>query len=121
MGQYHASKQKDCNLQIVTTSSGKSTWNVAFQHSSAWNSVISKKILEYKEQGLISDVYKKWMHSSCTSKSGVTVTNYEFTIKHFGGFIVILSVSFITSFVILLLEHIFFKKKDHTNRYKLKA
>ena len=110
MAQHHASKQKDCILQIVKTSTRKSTWNVASQHGSAWNIVISTKIPEYKEQGLISDVYKKWMHSSCTTKSGVTVTNYEFTIKHFGGFIVILSVSFITSFVILFLEHISYKK-----------
>ena len=112
--------QKDCKLQVVKTNNGKSSWNAAFQKNSPWNKIISRKILEYKEKGFFDDVTKRWIHSSCTSQSTVTLTNHKFKIKDFSGLILVFIVVLIVSIIILLVERLIFKWKTKTSKYSFR-
>ncbi|XP_065053994.1 glutamate receptor ionotropic, NMDA 2B-like [Rhopilema esculentum] len=121
MAQYYAGKQKDCRLKVIPTNHGKGTWNVFFSRGSSWNGLISRKILEYKEKAILASDYERWMHSKCSSETGTTVTNHKFTITHFGGLVVILSLSFLASLVVLMFEKLFFMRKECLQKYSLHA
>ena len=59
--QYHVPQQEDCQLKAIKTTNGQSSWNVACKNNSPWNSMISKKILKYKETGVLDGIMTKWI------------------------------------------------------------
>ena len=54
-------------------------------------------------------------------ETGTTVTNHKFTITHFGGLVMILSLSLLASLVVLMFEKLFFMRKECLQKYSLHA
>ena len=117
VAQYIASKQTDCGLQAIKTNSGKSSWNVAFQKTSPWKEMVSKKILQYKEKGFFDDVTTKWIKTSCTDKSSINLTSQKYKIENFSGLVIIFICLLIVSAIILIIESWIFKWKKKSSSY----
>ena len=105
MAKYWASKQRDCGLRIVKTETGKSSWAIASKKDWSWNHLISQKMLEYKENGVLSDINRKWTNSACTAVGSSESALESFAVEYFGGLIIILIGFIVFSFLLLLVEY----------------
>ena len=102
---YHASKQQGCTMRIINTYNGKGSYALFFQKGSPWKELVSKKILEYRESGILVDFYNRWMQLSCTVETTKTDILESFGIYTFGGLLLILICSFAVTLIFLLLEN----------------
>jgi len=119
--QYHVSQQKDCLLRAIKTSNGQSSWNVAFRKNSPWKNMISKKILEYKEKGLLDDIITRWIKSKCVTQNAVNPTSQKYRIAHFSGLIILLACTVIFSVIVLLFESWASKKITNSSDYSFES
>ena len=101
---YHVSREKGCLLRAIKTSNGEASRNVAFQKCSPWKNIISEKILQYKERGLIDDTKAMWVQTSCLTQNFINPTSHKYRISHFSGLVIFIIVVLIFSMFMVLAE-----------------
>ena len=79
--------------------------------------MISKKILEYKEKGLLDDIMTRWMQSKCITQNAANPTNQKYRIAHFSGLIILFACVSVFSIIVLLTECWISKKIRKASNY----
>ena len=83
--------------------------------------MISKKILEYKEKGLLDDIITRWIKSKCVTQNAVNPTSQKYRIAHFSGLIILLACTVIFSVIVLLFESWASKKITNSSDYSFES
>eukprot|EP00794_Sanderia_malayensis_P015932 gene15932-17533_t len=104
---YFLSKQSECLLKITGQPIGQSGFGLAMQKQSLWRDRFSYEIVRLKEQGVLDDLDKKWLSSGCSDQSGNSFTPQAFSLKYFGGLVLVVSIAFCALLFMLPLEHAF--------------
>ena len=83
--------------------------------------MISKKILEYKEKGLLDDIITRWMQSKCITQNAANPTSQKYRIAHFSGLIIIFACVVVFSTILLLIECWVSKKIGKPTEYSFES
>ena len=66
--------------------------------------MISRKILEYKEKGLLDDIMTKWVQTKCTSQNVVNPKSQRYGITNFSGLVILFTCVLVFSITMLFIE-----------------
>ena len=107
--EWYVSQDNTCDMRLYKDQLMQSGYGIGLRKGHFLRHNIDQQILQYREAGLISQMYDKWTHSLCQDNifaNKITQTSPA----HFGGLFIILCISVIGCFIALFPEFFFYKE-----------
>lgn len=105
--EYYIAKNSNCELELHENPIGQSPFGIAVAKGSPLRNIISEALLYLQEHGAFHILQTKWLSSKC--EDGTINQHSQFSLEFFGTPFLMLTGVIIVTFIILLLEVLYWK------------